>query len=561
MIGKVFVRAAFAAASVLPFAANAVPLTALQWSDLTHTHSDDCIHSQSGADLSGTSRASALSDNVQALAANPNGTAAQVVFIDFDAPTPTFDVRLRRLDGTFGTFASPFNGRTAFDTWNYTAQDRAIILERSRQDYRGFNIEFTGERPVSGDFQTSRVNALRISGGLPNITANEVDVNGDGVFTFGVDRYSFSILFGQADRIDFGNRFRTDTARTDASLWTFLEQAGFTTIGGVPVDATTVRGLVLDQASSTSSHEIGHNLGLRHHDAAGPVGSGVNNLGNALTATRFDPTYPGPRAAVDTNLHIMASGASTGESIDPRAGAFFGLREATKLAHNEQAPLDRIEATLDQVGPTNVTFTNLPQPLGDFGDTRGFLDSARRLEQTALDVPNTIEGGLELTDSIVDGGILTASVQGSLSLPTFDGPQRTLDIDFFQVSLQKKSRLAIEVRSVGTLLVQNLAIFDVNFNLLTDYYGTPALNLFEGEGNSSFILDYIVGRTGTYYIGLWSPYGLLDDPLGFNLAPGQFASGNYELYLAQFRVPAPAGLTLFGLGAAGLLAARRRRRG
>jgi hypothetical protein len=558
--------AALCAASLAPFAAVSAPVTALEWSDIEHVHGPNCVHNAglAAGSLASTSYASPAltSPPMSLLPANPNGTAGQVVWVDFNAPSPTFTVRERRLNGTFSPtpWASPVNGVSSFNTFVYTPAERAEILERMRKDYKGFNIEFTDVRPVSGDFETSRMNALNISG-QPNITANQVDVNGDGVFDPAVDRYSFSILFGQADRIDFGNRNRNDVARTDANLWTMLNQAGFASIGGVPVtNPAVVRGLTIDQASSTGSHEVGHNQGLRHHDAAGPIGAGVNNLGNALSAARFDPAYPGPRAAVDTNLHIMASGASTGEGIDPRQNPFFGLREAAKLSHNEQAPLGNTEATLAPVGPTNLTINGLPQIFGNFGDSTGFLDQARRLELTLLDVPNTIEAGLELTNSIVLGGISTVSARGSLSLPLNAGlPTQVLDIDAYQVRLERNARVSLEIFSVGTLVVQYALILDKDLNIQS-YYGTPAVNLFEGEGNTPFILDWIVPRTGKYYLATWSPYRLLDDPAGFNLAPGQFASGNYELYLAQFAVPAPAMPALFGLGALGLVAARRRRR-
>jgi hypothetical protein len=560
--------AAFAAAvSAFPLAAGAAPVTALDWSDIAHVHSATCIHNAPAragglqALTGGAASSSELaSPGLSLLPINPNGTPGQVVFVDFEAPSPTFTVALQLLNGTTAPtpFVSPVNGQSVWTTFQYTPAERAEILDRMRKDYKGFNIEFTDVRPVSGDFETSRMNALNISG-TPNITAVQVDVNGDGVFDPNVDRYGFSILFGQADRIDFGNRNRNDVARTDANLWTFLNQAGYVSIGGVPVnDPVVVRGLTLDQASATGSHEVGHNQGLRHHDAAGPIGAGINNLGSALSATRFAPVYPGPRAAVDTNLHIMASGASTGEGIDPRQDPFFGLREAAKLAHNEQAPLGNTEATLMPVGPTSLTFTNLPQIFGNFGDNRGLLSQALLLEQTVLNVPKTVTGGLEFTSSIVTGGIETSSVQGSLALPTVDAAGILLDIDAYQVRLNRRSLVSIEAFSFAGLVVQYLAIYDSNFNLMTDFYATPAVNLFEGEASFPFLLDYVVPRTGNYYILTWSPFNTLR--LGFGLAPGQFASGNYELYISEYLVPAPAALSLFGLGVMAVAAARRRKR-
>lgn len=164
----------------------------------------------------------------------------------------------------------------------------------------------------------------------PNITVVELDDNGDGV----VDRLGLSVLFGLAGGIDFRNKYLADNAYADANLFTFLEQAGLS-IGGLPAGATTAA-LVRASVANTGSHELGHVMGLRHHDALGPVGTGVNGLGRVGNPASYTPAFPGPVEAFATNLHIMSSGAATGRPLDPTIERYFGVREMAKLATNEQ---------------------------------------------------------------------------------------------------------------------------------------------------------------------------------------------------------------------------------
>jgi hypothetical protein len=85
-------------------------------------------------------------------------------------------------------------------------------------------------------------------------------------------------------------------------------------------------------SAAIAAHELGHFYGLRHHDAMGPIGSG---LFAALGVDRFRPSYPVPTPtfALETPNHIIASPASVRTTLaDALRNPFLGEREAIKLA-------------------------------------------------------------------------------------------------------------------------------------------------------------------------------------------------------------------------------------
>lgn len=260
----------------------------------------------------------------------------QVVFLDFDAGgLPTFPVC--NADGSvFGVFQDHV----------FTQAERDEITARIAADYADYNFTITQEEPASGDFTTVFFGQndfpLDCSGGS-NITVTA---------TGGV-----SILFGQAEGIDFLNADRTDNAFTDISIWEFLVQldpsggllSAFTTIDLADFEGDVTAALssaIVTQGANTGAHEAGHLLGLRHQNSFGAPGQGLPSTG-AIGPDEFVPVFDGPSNATETVLHTMASGASVGLTL---AGStitdrFFSERSAVRLAVNEQGFIDTEEAT------------------------------------------------------------------------------------------------------------------------------------------------------------------------------------------------------------------------
>src|SRR5262249_27680024 len=100
-------------------------------------------------------------------------------------------------------------------------------------------------------------------------------------------------------------------------------------LGGPEQAADTTENWVTTSAN-VAAHELGHMMGLRHADAYGPIGYGIHNPPGA---DAYNPAYPGPSAAFETNDHIITSPATTGTTVaDEARDLYFGEREAIRLA-------------------------------------------------------------------------------------------------------------------------------------------------------------------------------------------------------------------------------------
>lgn len=247
----------------------------------------------------------------------------QVVFLDFDA-------------GGLPTFPVCFTNGAVFGVFNdyvYSPEERDIIQDRIAADYAKFNYKFTQVEPSVGEYSTLLIGLNDAP--LDCSQGSNIQLTPNG---------GLSILFGQAENIDFRNQSKTDAAFVDASLWAFLAQldalAGTNNLGnlsGIPTTPDTIAEVLslatINQTSNTSAHELGHIQGLRHHDAIGAPGDGLPTSG-IPDPNDFIPVFEGPQDASETPLHTMASGASvgltlTGSTITDR---FFSERSAVKLA-------------------------------------------------------------------------------------------------------------------------------------------------------------------------------------------------------------------------------------
>ena len=438
-------------------------------------------------------------------------TAPQVIYLDLENDgSPIYPVDFFFVDEEAGE--TIFLGQNIFGDYfdfEYTAEDRAFVRDRIAEDYARFDIEIVTERPSSGEFATI------------DFTDNDRDPRDANisVFIFSGGGASFSILFGQAEGIDFGNDDYENGAFADANFWqigTDLFGPGFfESRTGFPATPEGLRMATLNQAANTGAHEVGHAVGLRHHDSFGAPDKGLPSTGIPAPGT-FIPTYEGPQGADETLLHIMASGASVGLPLAGSANQdrFFSERSALKLLLAEEA-LVFDEGEL------------LTSPRAD----------AKRLFLRPTFVPNTIlEGENAGGDRIL---MRTAWVQGTL-----DGPG---DTDEYSFRARGKTFINAELISFSDEFIANPVIATLNLYKVKSRNRRELVstNLQTFEPFDPLLLDIEVPGPGEYVIevvpqevvffpngdGTFSPFPLI--PTG----NGALLQGDYDLVIYQVDRP------------------------
>ncbi len=414
----------------------------------------------------------------------------QTVFLNFDAGgDPTFIVDVVFLDGSTGTLT--------FNDFVYTPEIRDAIQARMEEDYEGYRFRFAQSAPRRGEFTTLNIGDNDRAPGDANITLFETPTGG----------FSFSILFGMANEIDFGNENLSTAAFTDASFWVLLAEmfpAALGPLTGIPTDpadpasiAATLEEAVLNQSANTSAHELGHVVGLRHQDSYGPIGGGAEPSDSPF---EFLPPYAGPFAADETFNHLMASGASTGLPIQSSSSEdrFFSERSAIKLTTNERG----LFVNEADIGPDGIPFR-------------------------PLNAVNTIVEGDNAGPSFLnfDGAVIV----GDISVAT--------EIDSYAFSAEAGDFLNIEqiAFSDGTfsdsLIFSKLSVFQVADDgtetlLVENILGDAADGFVE-----AFILDFEVPETGDYVLRVG---GVLDD---FPTQPTDTLEGAYQIHFYIFDEP------------------------
>lgn len=339
----------------------------------------------------------------------------------------------------------------------YTQTERDAIQSRLEEIYGEFTVQFTQTRPVFGLFSTIFINEPP-PGGL-------------------------------ADEIDFRNLNLGLTASVDIN--------GFLGSPGAP-PATSAN--FVELTTKVIAHELGHLMGLRHGDAYGPIGSGI---GTSPGAAAYLPNYPGPAGANETNNHIMASPASTGESLfDAISGQYFGARSAVKLAFFSFQG----QVLTEQFDPHDTPLTAQPLFLSD------------------LVVPNTeLAGTLAGLEFDVEASVVTGGLQvpGEVDVYSFDATAgQVLNLEVLSTVLAS-SPIPRFTNAFDTMI----SVVDVDGNPIPYYTGT-AVNDDEFESTDSILIDLIIPTDGTYYVQVESFSGT--------------DVGQYELFVYNFAANAPA---------------------
>jgi hypothetical protein len=421
-------------------------------------------------------------------------SAAQQVFLDFDGGLPTFDVVVENLDGTSSVLAT-------LPSHVYTLEERSSIQALISADVSPFGITVSSVAPAEGAFSTLTFNAP-----LP---IRLVAVAGGGFLVSG--------SFGDSDSIDHRNLNPTDGAVIAAHLWEFFVRTdssgrSFSNASGLVVDtehplATRLSEAVVQQSANTAAHELGHLLGLRHHDGFGPPGSGLPSNG-APDPRAFVPPFAGPLQADETTLHLMSTG-STGTTPRVRASVnqFFSERSAVKIALGQElSPTPEVEAQRSTQEPP--TFP-VPNPV-----LEGVNAGSAELAVQALSIAASISSVGEVDEFRFRGTV---------------GDQWTVDL------------VSTADPSFATPVITDLRL------LLEQPDGTRELVAFNAqifEGNDPLLLDVELPRDGTYVVQVDAPDtvfldsdgdGFSDDPLSLEEnGLGALRTGDYELLLYGF---------------------------
>ena len=400
-------------------------------------------------------------NNGRGLAQGQQNNDPQVVYLQFGSVDPTFNVFIN---------GAPFAGGV-FPDYTYTQADRDFIQARMEADYELYNFEFTQVQPSLGDYSTIRIG---------DNDANPIDLAG-------------GILFGRADNIDFGNNDRNDDAFADASFWQLLAEldanfgtqnlANFLNLPG-PLDAAGIEEFrqiaVVNQSANTSSHELGHILGLRHYDSFGAPGDG---LPPARSPGEFIPVLETDQNALETLQHIMASGASAGLALNspPFVDRFFGERSATKLAINERTRDISEKAA------------------------KGLLDLKKVVGGNPLEEGQNADGKLDIRAALVSGRINEAGEEDNYTLKLTEGQIFNAEV----ISLSDNTNADFVVSALALSQVQP------DGSLVT-----VGLNVNTFEGFEPLIFDYTIPATGDYVLTVFAP------EFGFNIP--DFLTGDYE---------------------------------
>jgi len=457
------------------------------------------------SDAAAPSDAGAPSDAAAPSDAGAPVAAPQRVFLDFDGGVAAFDVERVRLDGTTGVVAS-------LPSHVYTPEERERIEALVASDVAPLGISVSSSPPAEGEFTT-----LTFNGPLP---IRLIEVAGGG---FGV-----SGSFGDSDSIDHRNRNRSDSAVIAAHLWEFFAftdptGASFARGSGLVVDAehplaAQLSEAVVQQSANTAAHELGHLLGLRHHDGFGPPGSGLPSSGptgaGQPSPLESVPPYEGPLEADETTLHLMSTGR-TGATTQVRASVdqFFSERSAIKVAIGQSLPaLREAEA---KVGV---------------------------LEPLALSAPNPVVVGESAGTAQLDARVL--ALAGSISEPD--------EVDEFRFRALAGDAWTIELVSSSDPSFTSPVVTDLSL-LIEQSDGSTELVAFNAqifEGNDPLLLDVSLPADGTYIVQIEAPDvafidadgdGFRDDPISLEEnGIAELRTGDYEIVAYTVEPAGPA---------------------
>jgi hypothetical protein len=371
----------------------------------------------------------------------------------------------------------------------YTQDEQVAILAQLEADYAAFPYTFTLTQPGSGPYTTIYFNDPALTGleggSATSIDWRDLDIAGSTTLT----------------ALTFVNGYPTGGLQVEAPDSAGVNVANLLGAAGEPA-ATSADFIAL--SATIAAHELGHLSGLEHYDSFGPIGSGIYA---GVDPGLYNPPYPGPTGADETIRHIMASGASVGETLfQAIANPFFGEREAITLAYGEDG------------SPTNEETT-----------PHYAMADAQPIALQPLVVPDTDLEGVN-ADRVFD--VTAADVVGYLGLNA-NGNSET---DYYSFTAQAGTLINFQVLS--ELLTRPQGWFDTTLTVYDSSGNVIAYDDDSFQDLDSTIIDLTLPETGTYYVEVTA-----------SDKPGEPTNqtGAYELFMYTFSTDGdpPAGDSLY----------------
>ncbi len=320
-------------------------------------------------------------------------------------------------------------------------------------------------------------------------------------------------LFGSAEGIDFRNQNDADDANVHAvpTLKLFTGSSRIPELGGgvwTEPDLLMPENVVVASAQ-IAAHEVGHLLGLRHHDAFGPLGKGIG-----VSASAYSPAFPGPTGTTLTSQHIMGLNSAVALNANNLlTPSHFNMRSTLKMS---------LAAIENEIGPNPYVVDESEYPGGDGSDSVMDADTTP-IPLMSVPVPNLLEsphpwaplhGGPELLPATM--GVMTGEIE--------DRGAGVADADHFEIEIFTPSFLTVEVISeqntnTTEIVDPNLAILDAATGALLPYYSGESLTKDQFESTDAIIFDMLLAP-GTYVVEV------------FPETPGD--TGDYELLVYTF---------------------------
>ncbi len=371
----------------------------------------------------------------------------------------------------------------------YTSEEQTDILDQLEADYAEFPYTFTLTQPGSGPYTTIFFNDPALTGleggSATSIDWRDLDIAGSTTLS----------------ALTFVNGYPTGGLQVEAPDSAGVNVANLLGAAGEP-PANSADFVAL--SSTIAAHELGHLSGEEHGDSFGPIGSGIYA---GVDPGLFNPPYPGPTGADETTEHIMASGASVGETLfQAISSPFFGEREAIVLAYGEDG-----------------------SPVNEQTAPHYSMAAAQPVALQPLVVPDTDLEGVN-ADQVFD--VTAADVVGYLGLNS-SGTSQT---DFYSFTAQAGTLINIQVLSA--VLDNPQGAFDTTLTVYDASGNEIAYNDDSFQDTDSSILDLTLPESGTYYVEVTAA----DKP-----GEPTDQTGAYELFMYTFATNGdpPAGDTMY----------------